>query len=96
MVGTSLVVQWLRFWASNVGDAGLIPGWGIKIPHAMWCSQKKKIIKIINFTSYVFYHNLITCVYIYIPLKEKRKREQNKECIIVFIILKHAFDLNSV
>ena len=21
---------------SNVGDAGLIPGWGTKIPHASW------------------------------------------------------------
>ena len=76
MVGTSLVVQWLRFWASNVGDAGLIPGWGIKIPHAMWCSQKKKIIKIINFTSYVFYHSFIMCVYIYIyiyTIKGKKK-----------------------
>ena len=76
MGGTSLVVQWLRFWASNVGDVGSIPSWGIKIPHAMWCSQKKKIIKIINFT-YVFYHNLIMCVYIH-TIKGK-KREQNKE-----------------
>ena len=21
---------------------GLIPGWGTKIPHALWCGQKKK------------------------------------------------------
>ena len=34
--GTSLVVQWLRLHASNAGGDGLIPGWGIKIPHAMW------------------------------------------------------------
>ena len=32
--GTSLVVQGLRLHASN---AGLIPGWETKIPHAMWC-----------------------------------------------------------
>ena len=34
--GTSLVVQWLRLHASNAGGSGLIPVWGIKIPHAMW------------------------------------------------------------
>ena len=25
----------------NAGSMGLIPGWGTKIPHAPWCSQKK-------------------------------------------------------
>ena len=30
---TSLAVQWLRL-TSNVGDTGLIPGWGAMIPHA--------------------------------------------------------------
>ena len=70
---------------------GSIPGWGIKIPHAMWCSQKKKIIKIIHFTSYASYHNLIMCVcvciyiHIYIPLKEKRENRIKKECIKVSI-----------
>ena len=33
-IGTSLVVQWLRLYASNAGGAGSIPGWGTKIPHA--------------------------------------------------------------
>ena len=33
--GTSLAVQWLRLYASNVGSAGLIPGQGTKIPHAV-------------------------------------------------------------
>ena len=27
-VGTSLVVQWLRFWASSSRGSGLIPDWG--------------------------------------------------------------------
>ena len=40
--GISLVVQWLRLCASNAGGAGLIPGWGTKIPHAVQCSQKEK------------------------------------------------------
>ena len=34
--GTSLVVQWLRLHASSAGGAGSIPGWGTKIPHAVW------------------------------------------------------------
>ena len=32
---TSLVVQWLKSCASNVGDVGLIPSLGTKIPHTM-------------------------------------------------------------
>ena len=38
----SLVVQRLRLHASTVGGTGSIPGWGTKILHAAWCSQKKK------------------------------------------------------
>ena len=45
---TSLVVQWLRLHASNAGGAGLIPGWGTKILHAVWHSQKQKRGKIEN------------------------------------------------
>ena len=41
-IRTSLVVQWLRLCASMAGGTGLIPGWGTKIPHAAWHSQKKK------------------------------------------------------
>ena len=40
--GTSLAVQWLRLHASTAGSAGLIPGWGTKIPHATTRQQKKK------------------------------------------------------
>ena len=39
---TSLVVQWLRLWASNPGAVGSIPGQGTKIPQAAWGGQKKK------------------------------------------------------
>ena len=39
--GTSLVVQWLRLRVSNAGGVCLIPGWGTKIPHAAWHSQKQ-------------------------------------------------------
>ena len=35
--GTSLVVQWLRLYASTTGDMGSIPGGGTKIPQAAWC-----------------------------------------------------------
>ena len=43
---TSLGVQWLRLCTSNAGGAGSIPGWGTKIPHAVWCVQKQKRNKI--------------------------------------------------
>ena len=40
-VGTSLAVQYLRLHASSAGGTGSISGWGTKVIHAMWCSQKK-------------------------------------------------------
>ena len=43
--GTSLVVQWLRLHGSNAGGAGLIPGQGTKIPHAVQPKIFKKIEK---------------------------------------------------
>ena len=39
--GTSLVAHWLRLCASNAGTLGLIPGWGMEIPHAAPQGQKK-------------------------------------------------------
>ena len=36
--------------SSNAGNAGLIPGWGTKIPHAPQHSQKKK--RLVSFSSY--------------------------------------------
>ena len=33
---TSLAVQWLKTLPSNAGSTGSIPGWGAKIPHALW------------------------------------------------------------
>ena len=39
--GTSLAVQWLRLCFQCRGR-GFDPGWGTKIPHALWQSQKKK------------------------------------------------------
>ena len=41
-LGTSLVVQWLRLCASNVGIMGLISSQGTKILHAEQCSKKEK------------------------------------------------------
>ena len=39
---TFLVVQGWKLYVFNAGCAGLIPGLGNKIPHAMWYSKKKK------------------------------------------------------
>ena len=36
------MVQWLRLWTS-AGSVGSIPDQGTKIPHAVRCSQNKKI-----------------------------------------------------
>ena len=47
VIGTSLVVQWLRLHASTAGGAGSIPGWGTKIPHALWYGKKKKKVTVI-------------------------------------------------
>ena len=38
--GTSLVVQWLRFHASNVEGVCSIPSQGTKIPHATGMAKK--------------------------------------------------------
>ena len=50
ILGTSLVVQWLRLCRSSVGDASSIPGWGTKIPYAPICGPKK-----------LLYHNCLIC-----------------------------------
>ena len=34
------MVPWLRLCTSNAGGAGLIPGQGTEIPHALWHGQK--------------------------------------------------------
>ena len=45
-LGTFLVVPWLRLGAPNAGGTGVIPGQGIKIPHAKKiCKSIKKIYK---------------------------------------------------
>ena len=38
----SRVVQWLGLCAHTAGGLGLIPGWGTKIPHAVWHGPEKK------------------------------------------------------
>ena len=39
---TSLLIQWLRLYASSSESMGLIPVWGAKIPHAtIWPKLKK-------------------------------------------------------
>ena len=45
-----LVVQWVGLHISNAGGMGFIPGWGPKIPHVVWCSQKslKKRVNILS------------------------------------------------
>ena len=42
MEGNCMAVQWLRLRAFTAEGLGSIPGWGTKIPQAMWCGQKNK------------------------------------------------------
>ena len=41
-LGNSLVVEWLGLHAFTAEGAGLIPGWGIRIPQATQRGQKEK------------------------------------------------------
>ena len=45
VLGTSLVVQWVRIRASAAGCVGSIPGWGTNIPHAAQCGSPPKTQK---------------------------------------------------
>ena len=54
-MGTSLVVQWLRLFTSTAGGAGLVPGWGTKIPHAL--QPRKKVPLIMFLPSVQFLEN---------------------------------------
>ena len=36
------MAHWLRLHASTARGTSVVPGWGTKIPHAVWHSQKKK------------------------------------------------------
>ena len=40
-LGNSLVVQWLGFQASNLGDTGSIPGQEVKFPQAVQLGKNK-------------------------------------------------------
>ena len=39
---TNMAIQWLRLHVAPAGGACSIPGWGTRILHATWCSQRKK------------------------------------------------------
>ena len=55
---TSLGVQWLRLCASNAGNVEFHSGWGTKILHAMWHSQKiffKKVDSLFSLISFSWY-----------------------------------------
>ena len=45
-IGNSLEVWWLRHQAFTARGPGLIPGWGTKIPQALWHGLKENKISI--------------------------------------------------
>ena len=69
--GTSLVVQWLRFYTFNAGRAGSIPGWGIRIPHAARNSEKVKSKFILKKMSR---YNFLKWKYQWRDLEEKTRK----------------------
>ena len=56
VVGTLLVVQWLRLYVSNTGGTNLIPVQGTKVPYCTWHSQKF----FFNFWKYVGWSRSMT------------------------------------
>ena len=48
IIGTSLVVQWLKLCAPNKRADGLTSGWGTKIPYITQHGQKINILKIVK------------------------------------------------
>ena len=60
--GNSLAVPWLGLRAFTAEGPGSVPGWGTKIPQALWHSQKKKkiyiyiYIFIYLFNIYIFFY----------------------------------------
>ena len=50
-MGIYLVVQWLRLLAPNAAGLGSTPGWGTKIPCAMWYGLKINKIKMFLITA---------------------------------------------
>ena len=48
IIGTSLVVQWLKLCAPNKRADGLTSGWGTKIPYSTQHGQKINILKIVK------------------------------------------------
>lgn len=52
ILGTCLVVQWSRHWASNAGDVASFLGQGIKISHTAW-PKKKTVFKILSICVYL-------------------------------------------
>ena len=55
--GNSLAVQWLGLGAFTAEGPGSIPGWGTKIPQAVWCRQKKKKIGLFKIKTQEIYQN---------------------------------------
>ena len=45
-IRTFLVVQWLRFHASNAEGSGLIPGQGTKMLHATWPIREREVTQL--------------------------------------------------
>ena len=77
MLGTSLVVQWVRLYTSTAGSAGLVPGLGPKILPATRPKKKKKLTRqLLKRVKWIYN---ITFKHFVIKLKALTKKKMNFE-----------------
>ena len=57
-VGSSLAVQWLGLHMSTTMGTGSIPGWGSKIPHAVWHTTPQFFFLNVKVFFFIHYKNL--------------------------------------
>ena len=76
ILGTSLMLWWLRLHAPNAGGLGLIPGQGTKIPHCGPKKKKKKSKKlaILNCQQYIIVCKLCSMITLLIMSEEPLNR----------------------
>ena len=70
------MVQWLRLGAFTAVGLSSVPGWGTKIPQAVWCSKKKK--------KFIFVKN--KTMYVYFSYTEQRLKTTNKDYFLNYEI----------
>ena len=91
ILGTYLVVEWLRLHASTAKSMSLIPGWGTKILHATQHDQEKQTNKTYALTEsqiHVYYKQIllkVTFCFLYHLVKSLWTLPQNLISRLIFL-----------